>query len=370
SSCCFVLSISFLTFSGISPVIEVYETGIKPDNRPVFRDTFLYDPVEGEPEMFREASKICTVNGKSYKIIIRNSLIESHDFLGAIGKSVGIVLFSLLILLLVFSILFSKKVWKPFYYNLGLLKKFTLHDEKGPHLIPSGTKEFNELNKVVNSLTEKVIADYHSMKAFTGNASHEIQTPLAIIQNKLEVMLQSEKTDRETMEQLHAVLVAAKRLSKLNDTLLLLARIENRQFEKTENVKLCTIIKEQVDMFSDYITQVCITVRKECTEEITIQTDKSLCEIMIANLIGNAVKHNVINGEIIIRSEGKTLEISNTGNMHIPDPEKMFGRFIRSESSSSSPGLGLSIVKTICDSNGWVISYNCNEKIHTIKIIF
>jgi signal transduction histidine kinase len=351
------------------PIIEVKELKNSSISALVVKDTLLYDPVENENELFREVSAIEIINNKKYYITVRSSLIEAHDILEAIGLSISIVFVIMLIGLFLINVRISKNLWRPFYYNLEILKNFSIHENISIELKSSNITEFKELNESIKKLTDKVRSDYHNLKEFTENASHEIQTPLAIIQSKLELLIQIPEMSEEQAQYIHTILSATHRLSKLNQTLILLAKINNLQFPECELINLSDIIEKQLVSCHDFIAAESITVEKNL-EEITITANKILVETLISNIINNAIKHNLENGEIRIDLKENKLIVSNTGQPLTIAPEKLFERFYKADMASDTLGLGLPIVKKICETNHWKVTYNNNNQWHILRIEF
>ncbi len=351
------------------PIIEVKELNDSSINALVVKDTLLYDPIEKENELFREISAIEIINNKKYCITVRGSLIEAHDILGAIGLSIGIVFVIMLIGLFLINARISKNLWQPFYCNLEILKKFSIHENKSIELKSSNITEFKELNDSIKKLTDKVRSDYHSLKEFTENASHEIQTPLAIIQSKLEMLIQMPEMSEGQAGYIRTILSATHRLSKLNQTLILLAKINNLQYPECEPIYLSDIIEKQLENSYDFIKAESITVEMNL-EEVTITANRILVETLISNLISNAIRHNLENGEMRIDLRDYTLIISNTGQSLTIDPKKLFERFYKADMASDTLGLGLPIVKKICETNHWKVTYDSNNQWHILRIEF
>ena len=357
------------TIPYLYPIIEVKEFSNPIENVLTIKDTLIYDPIEKEVESFREISSIKNINGKKYKITVRYSLIEADNILYAIGLSIGIVFIILLLGLFRLNMRISQKIWQPFYHNLEILKNFSLREENPISLKSSDITEFEELNSSVKKLTEKIRSDYHSLKEFTENASHEIQTPLAIIQSKLELLMQIPELSEEQARHIQSVYTTSQRLSKLNQTLLLLAKIENRQFPERKLVNLAELIEKQLGHYSDFIKEKGIIVEKHLGD-IIVTTNPVLAETLISNLLNNAIRHNIEQGQIKIELRDETFTIANTGKPLSVPPEKLFERFHKANQSSESLGLGLSLVKQICITNKWEIRYRSEDERHIIQIQF
>ena len=354
----------------LPPVIEVEELLTPQEEQIIVKDTSLLDPVEDETELFREVTSIENINSKTYRITLRQVILEPHDYYNSIGLALAIVFALLLTGILLINWCVSKKLWSPFYQTLEKLKQFSLQDDKPVPLDDAGITEFKEMNHAIEHLTSKVRSDYHALKEFTENASHEIQTPLAVILAKLQELLQSAALSAEQAGQIQTAYASAQRLSKLNQTLLLLAKIENKQFPATEKISLTSAIQRQLELFADFIAAKHLNVKKKFHSETSLSANALLLDVLLSNLIGNAIRHNIMNGNITIELSANTLSISNTGKPLIIPPEKLFERFAKADPASESLGLGLAIVKKLCDSYGWKIRYTVSDGCHVIEIVF
>jgi signal transduction histidine kinase len=362
------------------PLFEEPEELTEIENRVYPRDTIIYkdtlifhaiEDVEGaeEYEKYRQLTAYETLQGRRYKLITRNSLVRNQDFILIITLSTVIIILLLLTGLWVLNIQIAKNIWKPFYMNLDRLKSFSIQDQNPIELEPSNVEEFKELNRSIKSLTLKLQSDFNNLKEFSENASHEMQTPLAIMQSKIELLLQSTKLTKVQSEQLQSIYQAGQRLSKLNKTLLLLAKVENQQFSSKEEVSLKTIIEKQLENYEDFIINKNIKVNTDLSDK-TISTNTVLAETLISNLFSNAIKHNIQDGTIDITYIRDILIFSNTGNILQQDPQNLFNRFKKASTRKDSLGLGLAIVKKICDVNDWQISYSSEKNMHQISILF
>ena len=358
------------TITSLFPIIEIQQLAEAPNKTLVIKDTTLYDPVENDIEPFREISSFENINGKFYRITVRQVILEPHDYLNSIGTSLAIVMLILLVGLLLINRQISRNLWAPFYQNLEILKQYSIQDNKAIILKSTDITEFKELNRVILTLTEKIYSDYNSLKEFTENASHEIQTPLAIIQSKLEESLQASNLTKEQAEKINDAYISAQRLSKLNQTLLLLTKIENHQFNEGENTLLKTIIEKKLEQYEDVAQAKSIHIEKNINSTSSIKVSPILIDTLISNLIGNAIKHNVANGKINIELLDNSLTISNTGSQLTINPKRLFDRFSKANPSSKSLGLGLSIIKKICELYKWQINYSVNNNWHQITVRF
>ena len=356
------------------PIFEVddYKSKNPPKDTLYYKDTLMYHVVNNKEkyELYRQLTSIETLQGKTYKIITRNSMVRSQDAILAITVSVGIVVFLLILTVYVVNTNIMRRVWLPFYKNLETLKNFSAEANKPIELQSSDIDEFQELNYSLSKLTEKINSDFNNLKEFTENASHEMQTPLAIMQTKSELLLQSENLEKGQMAQIRTIYQSVQRLSKLNKTLLLLSKIENRQFKDLEEIKINEVIERQLEIFEDFIENKNLNVEMKSTMDVSIQVNPLLFDMVISNLISNAIKHNKEGGEILIQTTDLFISVSNSGEAPKMNSASLFERFKKESTASNSFGLGLAIVKKICDNNNWKITHSYVEDQHNISIYF
>jgi signal transduction histidine kinase len=352
------------------PFIEVNEVQRQPEQPVVSVDTLIFDINEKEYVPFRQISSVVSVEGHMYKIIIRDTLLEKSDLLMTIGTAIGVVFMVLILILYFINKKLSLKIWQPFYSTLDDLKRFT-HDDPGFKLSAiSDIDEFTELNVTLKNLTSKVISDYQSLKRFSEDASHEIQTPLAVIQSKLETLMQDPDLKKDQADLIKSAYESVQRISKLAQTLLLLTKIANNQFPEKRAVNLSGLLEGTVKIFEDHINSKGLVIKKAIEPECFIETNYFLAESMFINLIGNAVKHCIPEGTINIRLEKNNIEVSNSGVPYSGPSSKLFERFFKVNTASESPGLGLSIVKEICTINRWEINYAYEAGLHKFSVAF
>lgn len=352
------------------PFVEVKEVRQQKEQPVVYSDTLIFDVNENENIPFRQISSVVTINGRMYQIAIRDTLLEKGDLLMTIGIVIGAIFVILILLLYIINKKFSLIIWRPFYSTLNDLRRFS-HDAPSFRLSSeTDIDEFAELNKTLENLTLKVISDYQSLKRFTEDASHEIQTPLAVIQSKLETLMQYPDLNKDQAELIKSAYSSGQRISRLTQTLLLLTKIANDQFPEKRSVNLSELLEVTVKLFEDHINVKGLILNLEIEPERFLETNNFLAESLVTNLVGNAVKHCIPDGTINIRLAGKNLIISNSGVPFSVPSSKLFERFFKVNKSSESPGLGLPIVKEICTLNGWEINYVYEAGLHKFSIVF
>lgn len=262
----------------------------------------------------------------------------------------------------------SRKLWAPFDHTLDKIESFSLESGNIPTLPTSDITEFNRLNASLNLLMHKSLDSYKAQKEFTENASHELQTPLAIFQSKLDLLLQQAELTENQAEIIQDLYHMTSRLSRLNRNLLLLAKIENAQFDKTEAISLNKFVNN-LQPFLESIADG-LHIINDFQQEITVNANSSLLESMINNLVVNALRHNRPGGSISISISGNSLAVSNTSDAPALDATHIFNRFYRPAQNKQGNGLGLAIVKAVCDYHGWTVAYRYNDGTHSFIVKF
>jgi signal transduction histidine kinase len=342
-------------------------SAISPDK--VIKDTILYNASEKEREPYRMIRFLVNAGNVNYNVTICKPLIESDDLSHGILESIAIIASLLLVVLIVSNIVVTKNAWKPFYSTLEKIKSFDLAKEGSILFDSTKTSEFAALNNVLKSMTDKISTDYRNLKEFTENASHELQTPLSVIQSKIELLIQSQNLEAEQAENVKAIYESATKLSKLNQALLLLAKIENHQFAEAKVIAVDELITRKLEHFEELIIHKKIAVEKHL-EHLEIKTHPILADVLLTNLINNAIKHNQVGGKLYIETSERKLIVRNSGDALSVPAESIFERFKKSNQASDSLGLGLAIVKEICNVYGYSIQYGYQDNMHTITVAF
>jgi signal transduction histidine kinase len=330
----------------------------------------IYKKEDDEYEICRILFFAVNVSGKNYNVYISQSQEATENLMQLIASiTLGLVLLLLFILFIVNRFILNK-LWHPFNTTLAKLKEFDINKNQKLQLNTTKIDEFIDLNYAVTKMNESVIRDYNALKSFTENASHEIQTPLAIVNTKLELLIQSENFTAAQMQNIQTIHNEINRLSKLNKSLLLLTKIDNHQFEEKEEVDIVKIITTLLNNYDELFTAKKINLIKEMETTVFILMNETMAQVLVSNLINNAIKHNIDNGTINIFLNNTFLLITNTGTALQNYHANMFERFKKDKMDSDSLGLGLSIVKRICDLYNFTVTYNYENNLHSIKIVF
>lgn len=350
-----------------APIVEVKILPKKSTTTEGFSDVQIFDPEEGEEEPFRQLVAEVEIKGAIYRITNRSPLLESEDLILAIGNCTAALVLLLFVWMYSRS---SQKLWEPFHQQLQAIKGFSVSQNEPLTLASSEITEFEELKTALHELTEKGRSDFQNLKEFTENASHEMQTPLAIIQTKLEDTLQSSDLTEEQARHLAVANDAVLRLTRLNRSLLLLSKISNHQFIGEKPVSISRLLKTQVNQLADFIKEKKLTLRMDLPEDVLVKAHPTLVETLLFNLLVNAVRHNVEGGTIDVTLTNQSLNISNTGHSLDLPSDQLFERFKKGAASQESLGLGLAIVKKICDVNKWGIEHSYQNGVHRFSVSF
>ncbi|RKO68903.1 sensor histidine kinase [Sphingobacterium puteale] len=340
----------------------------------VYKDTMLYKQDDDDPEPELEPVRMLTTafehKGHYYELSIINSMIEESDLIKNLFYSVLILFVLLVVSIVLINKVVIERLWSPLYYFLDQLTKFRLGKSDDKPSMDTNIVEFKDLQLAVTTLIRHNEEIYEQQKQFIGNASHELQTPLAIMINKLEMMVETEGLQSEQANAIAEVLNTAERLVRLNKSLLLLTKIENRQFLNNEDLSLNTLVTNIVEELEDMATFKNITIQVQQQLELNLSLDSSLANIMVSNLIRNALFHNIEGGEVDITITENALLVANTGVEGPLDAEQVFSRFYKSDASSKGTGLGLAIVQAICHLYGFEVSYHYDQSKHIFKLNF
>lgn len=335
-----------------------------------YRKIFLTDPVEHEPEPYQQLVTTFFTKTGYFKLTLQTSLVESRELIQIILFTV-IALFLVLLLFVVFmNRKLLQKLWRPFYATLDQVGKYRLELPQKIQFPVTKISEFRELNETIDRLIKNNLQAFENQKRFTENASHEIQTPLAIARNKAELLMQNPDLTAEQAELVQAMTENLSRLARLNKSLLLLSKIQNNQFPETEKIDVQTILKKLFDDLNELMAFKNITFKMAAAGKAVVNMNPDLAEMLFGNLVRNAIRHNSENGKIEVTIKEGEVSIENSGLPFDGDTERLFQRFSKNSSHQDSYGLGLSIVKTICDFYRFSISYIVEKNIHKISIRF
>lgn len=320
-----------------------------------------------EIDRFRGLRKLIHINGRPFYLTVETNVEETEETVAAIATVTMILFIILVVGFLLLNRRLSKNLWKPFRIALKNLQQFNLNHQK-PIIFPdTNIYEFRELNNSLDKLIGHTISVYQGQKEFTENASHELQTPLSIIKGKLNLLLQDEPLTQRQYRLIEEIDLAISRITRINRNLLTLAKIENHQFDDSIPVNFSeTLMRIIAEMnINAGATQHMNLDRIEYGVEIS--GNQTLTEIMIGNLLSNAIRYNRNPGKIWVSLDQHNLRIGNSGDTALAQ-DKLFRRF--SSTSKHGSGLGLAIISEICARNSWKVSYEFGEGEHRFQVSF
>ncbi|HLG02205.1 MAG TPA: HAMP domain-containing sensor histidine kinase [Bacteroidia bacterium] len=336
----------------------------------IIKDTTVYSSLEEELLPYRQLTFPVAVENNHYAVTVRKLLIESEDLAEAIWSSLLAIAALLLIVLLPLNYFLSRRLWKPFFSTLDKINTYNLNSHAQPAFDKTGVVEFAQLNASLLKMTDRMRADYQNLKNFSENASHEFQTPLAVILAKTEQLLQEKSLPDEQAKQFHQVFQSATRLSRMVKALLLFTKIENNQFAATENMDLSELLREKLDQFAEMIALGNLKTHYDIHPGVKVSIHPALAEILLSNLLSNAIRHNIPNGEITVHLSETALAVANTGPSLPFDPQLIFQRFTTGKPGADSLGLGLALVKEIAGKNNWTVNYGRKDNSHLFIVYF
>lgn len=329
-----------------------------------YLDTTMYMISEEDFEPVRMLKTAFRQGDNYYELRVVSSSLEKDDLTEDLLVSIVWLYIVLLLSVLIINNLVLRKIWTPFYQLLDKIGRFNL--EKNPVITPTQTnvREFQELDERLVNLARQSAATYSSQKQFLENAAHELQTPLAISINKLELLAEHEDIPEQHLEAISTVTRNLQRLTRLNKALLLLTKIENRQFVEAEEIIVNQLIARSLEQFEDMFSSARVDVHLEETGTLRWRMNADLATILITNLVKNACVHSKPGSLIWIAVSSDEFSISNSAFGDALNPDRIFERFQKESSDIRRVGLGLAIVKAICITSGLQISYGFHSGQH------
>jgi signal transduction histidine kinase len=336
----------------------------------IFSDTILYDVLEKELIPYRILKSFYFYKNTNYQITILKTTIEQDELMEGLLSSFALIISFLVVAFFIVSWLLSKTVWKPFYKTLNKLNVYDVKNNEQQLFPPEKIAEFNQLNEALNRMTNKLNVDFIQQKEFIENASHEMQTPLAVVKANVSLLMQSSNLKEQEMLYLQAIENTTKKMASLNKALLLLSKIENNQFSERETISFKSVIEKVLANFSELIQSKKMELELNLINDLHISINPILADVLATNVIHNAIRHNIKGGKICVSITGNILEVCNNGEPLSISSEDLFVRFKKNDTSKDSLGLGLSIVKGITQYYNFNISYSFKNDLHSFILKF
>jgi signal transduction histidine kinase len=336
----------------------------------IYKDTSIFYKKKKEYRNYRSLKSSYQFNGTNYQITLTRTTREEEELMSDLFSVFALVILLIVVSFFVGSWLLSKKLWNPFYKTLLVLRNYDVKNHTATHFQAEKITEFDQLNAELNKMTEKIQRDFLQQKEFTENASHEMQTPLAVIRANTYLLLQSPQMREPEMILLAGIENTIRKLTALNKSLILLAKIENNQYDEKMPVNIKEKVAASLDVFSELGEAKNISISTKYSGEPIVNMNPVLADILINNLIQNAIRHNQEGGQIRISLDALSLSISNSGTPLTISEQELFVRFKKNDGSKDSLGLGLSIVKSITTLYGMEIRYFYSEGFHSFILYF
>lgn len=332
------------------------------------RDVFIKEKGELEP------ARVLTYifqndDGKFFELEVSTPHIDKKDLRGAIFYWIVFLFLAILLCILLLNLWTIGHSMRPLRKLLRWLDKYRVGEDNRPLDNPTKIYEFRKLNEVVKESIERTEAAYEQQKMFIGNASHEMQTPLAICNSRLEMLLEDPSLTERQMEEIVKTRQTLEQLSRMNRSLLLLTKIDNGQFADVADVNFTESIQRLLPDYEMVYASKNIRLQTELQGDFIVRMDESLAQTLLSNLLKNAFVHNHEGGEITIKATTDSLLFENTGAPESLNRDYIFERFYHSSDNRQSLGLGLAVVKAICQRYGLRIDYAFNNGKHAFTIV-
>jgi signal transduction histidine kinase len=311
------------------------------------------------------------LNSQPYIVTTYISAREYRHLLIKVGIAEAIIFIALLIVLIVVNRSASRRLWTPFYHTMTVLRGYDIRQNKTLAVDRiTGVEEFDRLNQTLLDLISNVDQAYRNQKQFTENASHELQTPLAIIRSKVELLAESPNLNEDNALLLQEIAEANERLSQMNKNLLLLTKIENNQFPESVSIDFTQLVLRIVQYFGEYYENEVARTTITAQPGVQLTANPALIEILVSNLLRNAYIHNLPDGWVDVRLTPQTLVIENSGPAIEGDPDRLFDRFRKGRVDNRTTGLGLALVRQIAQLYGYDLHYTYRDGRHQLSVTF
>ena len=330
-----------------------------------YKDSMIYIEQKKETEPARILTTLFRDReGRHFQLEVSTPTIEKADLRESILLLIVWLYVALLLAMIIIHVWVFRRSMKPFYRLLHWLDNNRLGRKHEPLHNPTGITEFRQLNRAVAEYAGHSEALFEQQKLFIGNASHEMQTPLAICRNRIEMLMEDESLTEAQLEELAKTHHTLEHVTKLNKSLLLLSRIDNNQFAESRPINLNEVLRKYTEDYSEVYRYRNITLEVEEEGTFVADMNDTLAVVLVTNLLKNAYLHNRDGGRILITVTAYSLTFRNTGAEQPLDATKVFSRFYQAQKKEGSTGLGLAIVHSICMHFGLEVKYGFCDGMH------
>jgi signal transduction histidine kinase len=330
------------------------------------KSVFIDEPrlIEGQQDDYRILQYTFNYENNSYELEIGNSIAEIRELTFMIRIFTLGLLLAIVIITFLMDTLFIDYLLKPFYKIIDTkIRRVNDADSFNFTNIKSHSTDFTELDEVLNQMMLRIENQFKQEKQFIANVSHELLTPISLLKNRFENLLQHQNLDDEITDKILASLRTLDVLRKIINNLLLISRIENHQFKETESVNLQQLIAEVELEIEDRVLEKSLVFEKHFSKAFLFEGNKTLLYILFYNIISNAVKYNSEGGSIRVSDREENgfykISIDDSGRgMEQKELETIFDRFTRIDQMQEGQGLGLAIASSIARFHHITISVN------------
>lgn len=355
------------------PTARIYDWDdnphIEPVSKPIpaeFSDIQLPDSLTNNQLIdVRQYQATVLANGQLYLVRFRLPYFEFYELARHLSYGVIVGFLLLMALSVIIGLALSRQLWKPFYATINQLSNFQLDGPLAPSFPQSHIREFALLNRSLSELTAKLQGQFSLQKQFTENASHELQTPLAVALSELDFLLQSLHLTEEDHSHLQRATDALSRLSQINRSLLLLTQVENGQFATDKRLNFSLLVEQYVSEFKEFFVYKELALNTVLATDVQLRIDHNLAGVLLTNLLKNAIRHSPAGTSVDILLTTDALTIRNIGKPLPFATSELFSRFVKDPTRADSIGLGLALVKQICNRYDLPLTYQYDTSTET-----
>lgn len=330
---------------------------------------YISETDENEPARFLKTI-FRDREGRCFELIVATPTFEKDDLIGTILWWILALYLILLLTVVVIALVVLQKSMRPLYKILDWLNAYTPGKAHSRLTIDTDIQEFRQLEKVTTEATDRSDNAFEKQKQFIGNASHELQTPLAVLGGRIDWMLDNDSLGEESVGELVKMKRELGHIVRLNKTLLLLTKIDNDQFPNQTDVNLSSMVLSQKELYEEIFSSKKISCSVQVPDEpVIVRMNETLASILVTNIIKNAFVHSPEGGTVTLTLTENGLVVANSGDSPL-DQGRIFDRFYQGAKKDGSTGLGLALAKTIADRNGLCLTYSYENGMHLFRIGF
>ncbi|MDR0573526.1 MAG: HAMP domain-containing histidine kinase [Tannerella sp.] len=332
-------------------------------------DSMVYIPMKRETEPARILTTIYRdEDGKYYELVVSTPTIEKKDLKEAILFRIVFLYVGILFVIIAINVRIYHRSNRPLYKLLAWLDKYNVGENNTPLQNDTDITEFKKLNEAAMRNMKRAEEVFEEQKQFIGNASHEMQTPLAVCRNRLETLMEDETLTKNQLEELSKTYSTLGYITKLNKMLLLLYKIDNRQFTDQQYLELNEMIRRYIEDYKEVYASMDIYTEIKETGIFRVRINETLAGILVNNILKNGYVHNIEHGRIAIEISSSKFIVKNTGQPFPLHSRLIFERFYQGSKKDGSTGLGLALVKSICEMENLVVKYYFKDDFHCFEI--